>query len=66
MTNIVVFLLSKIFLIIELNKDNTYNERDHDPIKIPRFEEKGGFYASAKSSAIMKKIKSKNTNLKLN
>ena len=44
-----------------VNKPKPYLIQDDDIIKVPRFEEESGFYATAKSSAVMSKIRSKNT-----
>ncbi len=43
------------------NKHNQSKDAGTKLIKVPRFEEQLGFYATKKSSAIMSKIKSKNT-----
>ena len=34
---------------------------ESEPIKVPRFEEEAGFYANAKSSAVMSRIRAKNS-----
>jgi len=44
-----------------LKKNNKYNELGEAIIKIPRFEEEEGFYATSRTSALMKRIKEKNT-----
>ncbi|MGN6212459.1 very short patch repair endonuclease [Parafilimonas sp.] len=44
-----------------MNKHRPYRIIEEEIIKVPRFEEEGGFYATAKSSAVMSKIRSKNT-----
>lgn len=44
-----------------MKKKNEYNEFGEVIIKIPRFEEKGGFYTNKRNSALMKRIKGKNT-----
>lgn len=38
-----------------------YTILDEEPIKVPRFEEKGGFYTTKQRSKIMSKIKGKNS-----
>jgi DNA mismatch endonuclease (patch repair protein) len=43
-----------------LKKAKTYNQFGEEVIHIPRFEAVAGFYSTQKSSAAMKKIKSKN------
>jgi DNA mismatch endonuclease (patch repair protein) len=44
-----------------LNKQKPYDTYDNEKIKVPRFEEEAGFYATVKSSAVMSRIKAKNT-----
>ena len=44
-----------------MNKNKPYPVQEDDIIKVPRFEEDAGFYSTAKSSAVMKTIRSKNT-----
>lgn len=44
-----------------MNKPKPVRLYETDIIKVPRFEESAGFYATAKSSAIMSKIRGKNT-----
>lgn len=44
-----------------MSKHKKYNELGEIIIKIPRFEEEKGFYSTNKSSAVMRKIKGKNT-----
>jgi DNA mismatch endonuclease (patch repair protein) len=44
-----------------MNKPRQYQTADEFIIKVPRFEEEAGFYATAKSSAVMSRIKAKNT-----
>lgn len=44
-----------------MNKNKLYPTQENDVIKVPRFEEDSGFYSTAKSTAVMKKIRSKNT-----
>lgn len=44
-----------------MNKNKLYTIQQDSIIKVPRFEEDLGFYSTAKSTAVMKKIRSKNT-----
>jgi DNA mismatch endonuclease (patch repair protein) len=44
-----------------VDKLKTYNLIEEGVIKVPRFEEDEGFYATVRSSATMSKIRSKNT-----
>lgn len=44
-----------------MNNTKPYKDFNEEKIKVPRFEEAAGFYATAKSSSTMKKIKSKNS-----
>ncbi len=44
-----------------MNKPKPYKTSDEFIIKVPRFKEEEGFYASAKSSAVMSRILAKNT-----
>lgn len=48
-----------------MDKAKPYRLEEKDVIKVPRFEEDARFYASAKSSAVMSKIRSKNTKAEL-
>ncbi|MBS1948433.1 MAG: very short patch repair endonuclease [Bacteroidetes bacterium] len=43
-----------------MRKPKPYNIPDEHIIKVPRFKEEAGFYASAKSSALMSRILAKN------
>jgi DNA mismatch endonuclease (patch repair protein) len=44
-----------------MSKPKPYKTADEFVIKVPRFEEEAGFYATAKSSAVMSNIRAKNT-----
>jgi DNA mismatch endonuclease (patch repair protein) len=44
-----------------VNTKKPYSNYENEIIKVPRFEEEAGFYATAKSSAVMSRIKAKNT-----
>jgi DNA mismatch endonuclease, patch repair protein len=48
-----------------LSKDRPYKIYDAEKIKVPRFEEAAGFYATAKSSAIMSRIRAQNNKAEL-
>ena len=44
-----------------MNKPKPYKTADEYVIKVPRFNEEAGFYATPKSSAVMSRIRAKNT-----
>jgi DNA mismatch endonuclease (patch repair protein) len=44
-----------------VNKRKPYEKAEAEIISVPRFEEAAGFYSTRKSSAIMSKIRSKNS-----
>ena len=44
-----------------MSKPKPYKTADEYVIKVPRFNEEAGFYATAKSSAVMSRIRAKNT-----
>ena len=48
-----------------MSKPKPYKTPDEYRIKVPRFNEEEGFYATAKSSAIMSGIRAKNTKAEL-
>lgn len=48
-----------------MSKERSYKLYDSEKIKVPRFEEEAGFYATAKSSAMMRKIRAQNNKAEL-